>query len=267
MLWSKYNSSPFNSQIKIYKDKFFIIDSDNTLRCYSLKDGDEIWKIKTSKAFIKSQKRLSIIIIDKNVYFNNSIGDISAVGIESGDLIWQTPTQNNLILENTFSLKTADLISSKNSIFVSNNRNSFYSLDVNSGFINWEQKVNTNIKSTLINDYLFSITMNGFLTIIDSKNGNLIRATDIFSFLRKKNRKNLITGKIIKSKEKIEPVGFIVGIKNLYVTTNTGRLLTVSIKTGKTQSVFKIDNGKISKPFIMNKNLFLATDNSIIKLN
>jgi outer membrane protein assembly factor BamB len=158
-------------------------------------------------------------------------------------------------------------MSSKNSIFVSNNRNSFYSLDADSGFINWEQKVNTNIKSTLINDYLFSITMNGFLTIIDSKNGNLIRATDIFSFLRKKNRKNLITRKTIISKENIEPVGFIVGLENLYVTTNTGRLLTVSIKTGKTQSVIKIDNGKISRPFIMNNNLFLATDNSIIKLN
>ena len=112
--------------------------------------------------------------------------------------------------------------------------------------------------------------MNGFLTIIDSKSGNLIRVTDIFAFKRnKKNRRNLLTGKIIKEKKgkNIQPVGFIVGLKNIYLTTNNGKLLIIDIKTGKTISVLKIDNDKISRPFVVNKNLFLATDNSIIRLN
>ena len=39
LLWSKNNLAPFNSQIKIYEDKFFIIDFSNTLRCFSIKDG------------------------------------------------------------------------------------------------------------------------------------------------------------------------------------------------------------------------------------
>ena len=42
LLWSKTNTSPFNSQIKIYEDRFFVIDFENVLRCYSLKDGNEI---------------------------------------------------------------------------------------------------------------------------------------------------------------------------------------------------------------------------------
>ena len=166
LLWSKYNDSPFNSQIKIFKDKFFIIDSQNILTCYSIKDGSEIWKIKTSKAFIKSQKKLSIIIMGKNIYFNNSVGDVSAAEMESGNLLWQTPTQDSLILENSFSLKTADMVGSKDFILVSNNRNNFFSLDANSGAINWEQKINTHIKSTVINDFIFSLTMNGFLTML-----------------------------------------------------------------------------------------------------
>ena len=36
LLWDKRNSSPFNSQIKIYNDKFFAVDFDNILRCYSI---------------------------------------------------------------------------------------------------------------------------------------------------------------------------------------------------------------------------------------
>ena len=63
LLWSKNNSAPFNSQLKVYKDKFFIIDFQNTLRAYSVKDGAEIWNIKTENTLIRSQK--------KTIYGNN----------------------------------------------------------------------------------------------------------------------------------------------------------------------------------------------------
>ena len=265
--WSHYNNSPFNSQIKIYKDKFFIIDSQNILRCYSLKSGEEIWKQKTNKTFIQSQKKLSIAINDGKVFFSNTLGEISAVEIDNGNLVWQSSTENNMMVDNSFSLKTSDLVINNNSIFVSNNRNKFFSLDINTGIINWEQKVNTHLRSTIINDFIFSVSLNGYLIIIDTKNGNIIRATNIFSSMNLKNRKNLITGKPIKNNKFFEPVGFIVGIENIYITTSNGKLVIVDIKTGRTQSVIKIDNNKLSKPFVMNKDLFLATDNSIIKLN
>jgi len=36
IIWSKKNLAPFNSQIKIYKDRFFVVDITHTLRCFSL---------------------------------------------------------------------------------------------------------------------------------------------------------------------------------------------------------------------------------------
>ena len=39
------------------------------------------------------------------------------------------------------------------------------------------------------------------------------------------------------------------------------------IATGKTDSILKIDSEKISRPFILDKNLFVIKDNAIIKLN
>ena len=65
----------------------------------------------------------------------------------------------------------------------------------------------------------------------------------------------------------IKPVGFILGSKNIYLTTDNGKLLIIDIRTGKTNSIIKIDNNKISRPFILNKNLFVIKDNSIMKLN
>ena len=65
----------------------------------------------------------------------------------------------------------------------------------------------------------------------------------------------------------IKPVGFILGSKNIYLTTDNGKLLIIDIRSGRTSSIIKIDNNKISRPFVLNKNLFIIKDNSIIKLN
>jgi len=70
-----------------------------------------------------------------------------------------------------------------------------------------------------------------------------------------------------KKRSKILPIGFIVGKDNIYLTTDNGRLLVIDIVTGVTLSVIKIDNDKISRPLVLNNNLYIIKDSSIIKLN
>ncbi len=255
LIWSKNNLAPFNSQIKILEDKFFVIDFLNTLRCFSLKSGVELWNVKTENSLIRSQKKLSMVIVDKIIYFKNSIGDISAVNIKNGELLWQLPTQSSLIYESTFSLETSDLIADLSTLYFSNNKNQFFAIDLKTGSFNWENKINSNLRPTLIDDYLFTVTIEGFLVVIDKKTGNILRITDVFNNFKRKARKE------------IKPTGFIIGLKNIYLTTNNGKLLLIDITSGKTITTLKIDNEKISRPYIFNKNLFVVKDNAIIKLN
>ena len=255
LLWSKKNKSPFNSQIKIYEDKFFVIDFNNTLRAYSLKNGEEIWTVKTENSFIRSQKKLSIVIVDKKIYFNNSVGDINCIDIETGELIWQKPTQNNLIYGEQFSLETSDIIADNDSLYFSNNRNQFFSINLKNGILNWKQKINSSLRPTLIDNYIFTVTKKGYLTIIEKKLGNIIRITDIFKNIKPKIR------------SKIYPTGFIVGKNDIYVTTSHGRLLIIDFANSKLKNIIKIDNKKIYRPSISNQKLYVLTDNSIIVLN
>ena len=189
LLWSKYNLAPFNSQIKIYKDKFFIIDFSNTLRCFSIKDGKELWNIKTENSLIRSQKKLSMVIVNESLYFNNSIGDISAVDINKGELLWQLPTQNSLIYESAFSLETSDIITDSNALFFSNNKNQFFSIDLEAGIFNWENKVNSNLRPSLVGNYLFTVSIEGYLIVIEKNSGNIIRVSDVFRDFKKKEKK------------------------------------------------------------------------------
>lgn len=255
LVWSKNSLAPFNSQIKIYKDKFFVIDLTNTLRCFSIKDGNELWNIKTENSLIRSQKKLSMVIIDDKIYFNNSIGDISAVDIKKGDLLWQLPTQSSLIYQSAFSLQTSDIVSDKETLFFSNNKNQFFSIDLKSGSFNWKNKINSNIRSSIVGNYLFTVSLEGYLIITEKKTGKIIRVTDVFQNFKTKKRTT------------IKPTGFVIGLNKIYLSTSNGRLLVIDIASGKTISVLKIDNENISKPFVRNKNLFLIKNNAIIKLN
>ena len=255
LIWSKRNVAPFNSQIKIYQDKFFTIDFSNTLRCFSLKNGDELWSVKTQNSLIRSQKKLSIVIVKDIVYFNNSIGDISAVDLNTGQLLWQLPTQNTLIYESSFSLETSDIVTDNKSLYFSNNQNQFFSIDIDSGNFNWETKINSNLRPIIIGNILFTISLEGYLFLIDKNKGSIIRVTDIFNNFKLKKR-NLI-----------KPTGFILGRDNIYLSTNNGRLLVVDIANGKTISTLKIDNEKILKPVFFDEKLFVVKNSAIIRLN
>ena len=104
-------------------------------------------------------------------------------------------------------------------------------------------------------NYLFTVSLEGFLIVIEKNTGNIIKVTDVFRNFKKKKR------------NKKKPIGFIMGVKNIYLTTDNGRLLVIDIKTGRTNSILKIDNEKISRPFVLDKNLFVIKDNAIIKLD
>ena len=255
LLWSKNNSAPFNSQVKIFKNKFFAIDFENILRCYSIKDGKEIWNYKSEKSFIKSQQKLSFIINDNKLVFINTLGDLSSIDIETGNLVWQTPTQSSAIYENYFSLKNSDLIVENKTIYFSNNKNEFFAIDERNGAIKWKQSLNSNLRPTFADGLVFTVTIEGYLAAIDSRNGNIVRMTNVLNIIKNYKKKN------------IKPEGFIIAEDKIYLSLNNGRLIIIETLNGKSIDIKKIDNEKISRPYILNNNMFIVRDNAIIKLN
>jgi outer membrane protein assembly factor BamB len=254
ILWTKYNNAPFISDIKINEDKFYVTDSNNVLSCISIEDGTIIWQHKSENNIIKSTKKISIVIDKDIIVFNNSLGDVIALNINNGNLRWITTTADKDSSVKPFLLKLSELVINDNSVLFSNNNNSFYSINLETGFTNWTQNISSYLKPVIINQLIFTITTKGYLVVINEPTGNIIRITDVFDKFKAKKR------------NKIKPVGFIVGKDNLLITTDNGKLLAINVSTGKTKSILKIDNSKISKPFISNKNLYLVKDNLIIKL-
>ena len=253
--WSRNNTYPFNSNIKKLKDKIFIVDYKNTLRCYKIEDGTECWNLQTEDSFTISNTKFSLIISDENVVFSNSIGDITAVNIDSGLITWQLTTQSSSIINETYNFKISKLVSDGNSIFFSNNKNEFYSIDSKTGITNWVNEINSNIKPILLGNLIVTVSNNGYLYLIDKNKGNIIRVTDLYVNYKTKKRKN------------IHPIGFVIGDKNLYLTNSDGKMIIAGIEQGNIIKIEKVSGGLISEPFIFNKNLYLVKNGSIVKYN
>ncbi len=253
--WSKNSTYSFNSVIKKYKKKFFVIDYKNILRCYNIDDGSECWNMQTEDSFTISGTKLSLIIINDLVIFNNSIGDVTAVDIETGLINWQLPTQSSSIINKTYKFKNSRLVSDGKSIFFSNNKNEFYSIDVKSGTINWMNRINSNLMPVLNENLIFTVSNNGYLFVIEKNKGNIIRITNLYKIYKEKKRTDLI------------PIGFVIGKNNLYLTSNNGKMIVVDLKFGKVIKEVKISGKLVSAPFIFNKKLFLIKSGSIIRYN
>ena len=253
--WTKNNTYPFNSDIKKHKDKFFVIDYKNTLRCYEIKNGNECWNLKTEDSFTISNSKLSLIIVDDLVVFSNSIGDITAVDIETGLIIWQLPTQSSSIINETYNFKISKLVSDGNSIYFSNNKNEFYSIDLKNGIINWKNEISSNITPVITGNLIFTVSEDGYLLVIEKNKGNIIRVTDLLKNYKLKKRKD------------IKPVGFAIDDTTLYLTNSDGKMILVDLSIGNIKIIEKVSGDLISRPFIFSQNLFVIRNGSIVQYN
>ena len=98
---------------------------------------------------------------------------------------------------------------------------------------------------------IFTINDNGYLIVIDKENGNILRSTNI-----KTNQKKYRDSK---------PTGFVIAKNKIYLSLNNGYLIKVNIMSGKPENAFKIANKFISRSYIVNKKLYILSNNKIQK--
>ena len=250
LIWKKTNSASFNAQIKIQESKFYTVDNDNIIRSYNINNGSQNWEYKTENTFIKSTKKASIALDKKNIYFINPLGDVISLNLKGGYLNWQLPTQSSTVVADTFSKFYSDIVHDDNSLYFSNNKNEFYSINSDTGKILWLQTINSIFAPIILEKLIFTISSNDYLVVLEKKSGNIIRSTKILS-KNKKDNLNINNFLLIKNKA--------------LISSGYGSILIVNILDGEIESYKNLSNDKFSRPVILNKNLYFLEKNKITR--
>ena len=96
-----------------------------------------------------------------------------------------------------------------------------------------------------------TISEEGYFFVIDDKTGNIIRITNALKNI--KNKKNII-----------KPVGFVVAKNKIYLSLNNGNVIKLDLTTGLQDSINKVNNSRVSRPYIFNNNMYFIKNNAII---
>ena len=253
LLWRKTNSAAFNSEIKIADNKIFTVDYDNILKCFSIENGNLLWEYQTENTLIKSTKKTSLVLDENKVIFLNHTGDLNTLD-QNGNLIWQTPTSKSIIYEDSFTNIYSDIVLDNNTIYFSNNKNEFFAVSLDTGSVKWRKKINSSVRPTITKDLIITIADNGFLIILDKKNGKLVGSTNIKTKIKKKKWDDLVNN------------GFLVGINKIYLSTN-GKLNIIDLSDGLSKKIVDLDKKFIARPYIYEKSMYILSSNQIIKYN
>ena len=111
------------------------------------------------------------------------------------------------------------------------------------------------LEDTQWNYFIFTISEEGYLYTLQKDQGNIIRINDIYSFLK------------VKDREKIKPVGFLIGNEKIYLSNNDGKIIIIDLSSGKVMKTLKISRDQISRPFINNKFLYIIKNGFINQYN
>ena len=251
LVWIKNYGIPLKSNIKIFNDKIFLVDHNNRIICLNIKDGSKIWDILSISSFIKSQNLLSLALSKKGDLISiNSAADLFKIQANTGRIDWSRNTSDSLFADDTDFFRSSDVVITDDEIIFSAG-SSTYSYDIDTGIMNWENKVSSVSAPIVDGKNIFFITENGYFVILDKDTGKIISSKNILKILKKRKQETKVTG-------------FIMGSGKLYSVTLNGYLIVSSALSGKAEYFKKLGDPITSTPIINNGRLYILTENSRI---
>jgi len=250
-IWIKNHGVPLKSKIKVKDDKIFLINQDNRLLCFSIKDGSLFWNIRSVKSFIKSQSLLSLALSKEGKIISiDTSGNLMKVNSSDGIVYWSLNATESMLAHSTDFFKSSDVVISNENIIFST-KEKIFSYALSNGYLNWKQNISSASTPIVDGSNVFFVTKNGYFVILNYFTGELISSNYIFKLLKKRKQNTKVTG-------------FIMGSNKMYSVTLNGYLIISSAVTGKVESFKKIGKTITSSPIINGGKLFIYTENSKI---
>ena len=247
--WKKKLGIPFRSNIKIYKNNLFLVNSNSKIFSISTKDGKLNWSFETASKNLKNNKSYQIAIYKDKLYFTNDSAEIYCLDLLKNNVRWS-------LVFNSPSFKTTPLIFKSSPItiddfgnlYVSSNYGFTYAIDSQTGNIKWTLPVFTTNRININSENVFLISKNRFL-ILNRNDGKIVF-----------NKKFILS----KNKNILDLRDLIIGGKKFYLLTNSGVAFVINQNNLSRFSVQNIlDN---YDNFIIFKNaIYLKNHASLIK--
>ena len=245
-----FSKNNLNKKIFFYKDNLISYDHKGTIFIYSLILKKKIFKYNFYKKKFKNfNKEINIIINENVLYAADNLGYLYALNLDDNSIIWAKnygiPFRSNLKFIN-------------NQIFLSNQDNVIYSIDSNTGSINWQFATSlTFLKSDFKNNFaLDEINNNLFFLNTSGELYSINYLTEKINWvLNFKNTSQQGDTRLFLS----QPI--VIKNNNIIISTEE-KLLSYDIKTAIKN--WNLSVKPIFKPIITSNYTYIVLRNNLI---
>ena len=249
VLWKKELGVPFKSNIKFYKDDLYLINTNSKIFSINSKTGKLNWSYETASKKLKNEFSYRLAIFDDNLIFTNDSSEIYCLDLKNNNIKWSLIFETQNFKKSPLIFEASPIvIDQTGTVFVSTNYGNTYSINVNSGTVNWIKPFFSRNRVQLNNDNLLFVTEDRFV-IIRKKDGTLLF-----------NKK--ITNQIDKKKFILHDI--LIGGRHVYLFSSQGYVFKVD-----QNNLNKINQIRIPKNYknyiLYNQNILIKTDRSLYR--
>jgi len=257
LLWAKNYKIPFRSNLKVFKDKIIIADTNNVLYLVNKLNGELFRSIPTEENFLKNKFSNSLALNKQSLFFLNTYGSVYSTNF-NGDIRWFINVNRSQSLKNSNLFYSNPIVINEDKMVISTDTN-LYIMNANNGVLVKKIPINSIVKPIIANQNLILITKKNLLVNLDLSTGNIIYSLDINSqianFLKSKKKKSV----------EIKTL-FLIN-NNLYIFLENSYLVKFSIN-GKIIDINKLPSKINSSPIVINDSiLYLNDKNKLIILD
>ncbi len=251
VLWQEHVSAPVRGAPTVRAGRVVVVTVDDHTYCMASDDGQVLW---THQGTIEAASMLAgnSPAIDGNVVVvPYASGELFALRIENGSVLWQDSVANVSRNQGVATLTdiTGRPIIDRGRVFVMGHADVLVAIDIRTGKRLWDRDIGGIQSPWVAGDYLFLITNNNELVAVDAKTGDLAWVTQLQTWedTEKKKGRVVWTGPILAS-------------NRLIIASNTGFLASVSPYTGAILGQMEIGDGISVPPVVANHSLYFYTD-------
>ena len=255
VIWRQMLSAPMRGAPAVRAGRVVVITVDDHTYCLAEDDGQTLW---THQGTIEPASLLAgnTPAIDGNtVVVPYTSGELFALRIETGAVIWQDTIANNGTSQGIANLAdiTGRPIIDRGRVYVIGHADIMAAIDLHSGKRIWERDIGGLQSPWIAGDYLYQITNSNEIICMDAKSGNLIWVTQLQTWQDP-----------VKHKNRIVWVGPVLASNRLIIASSTGMLASISPYTGDILGQIDIGESVSVPPVIANNALYFYTDEAEI---
>ncbi|MGB0906934.1 MAG: PQQ-binding-like beta-propeller repeat protein [Maricaulaceae bacterium] len=252
-IWRKESRVPMHSAPTASGGRLFALTDDNELIAYNASTGDVLW---TYQGIIENARMLtapSPAVVDEVVIAPFASGEIVALRVQNGSVLWQDALSSSGRLTPLATLNdiAAGPIIADGYVIATAQSGSMSAFDLRTGQRIWSQPAGSLGYPWLAGDIVYTVTTEGQVAAISKLDGAVLWIKQLEAFKNEKKRK-----------KRIAWAGPILAGERLLVFSSRGEAIEMNPYTGDIKREFSVGDAVFVPPIIANETIYILTDDA-----